>query len=126
MNLEIIKRIAGVCFAVSFAMAIVIFTGYGRQFISIMLARQLFLGSGIVAIFLNLISFQKGKHSPLYSLFFWGASIILFTGLVFRIFHWPGSMIILVAGIIAMGASFLVPSKRQEEVKEDKDLLDNF
>lgn len=126
MNLEIIKRVAGVCFALSFAMAIVIFTGYGRQIVPISLARQLFLVFGIVAIFLNLISFQKGKHSPLYSLFFWGASIILFAGLVFRIFHWPGAGLLLIAGIIAMGGSFLIPSKRKEELQEDEELLDNF
>lgn len=126
MNLEIIKRVAGICFALSFAMAIVIFTGYGRQIVPIFLARQLFLVFGIVAIFLNLISFQKGKHSPLYSLFFWGASIILFAGLVFRIFHWPGASLLLIAGIIAMGGSFLIPSKRKEELQEDEELLDNF
>lgn len=126
MNLEIVKKVAGIFFALAFAAAIVVFTGYGRQFVSISLARQLFLVFGLIAIFLNLITYQKGKHSPIYSLIFWGASIILFAGLVFKIFHWPGSTFILIAGLFAMGFSFLFPSKRKDEVHQDEELLDNF
>lgn len=107
-------------------MAIVVFTGYGRSFISPSSARIIFMISGAVAFFVNFASFQQGKHSPMYSLVFWGACILVFTGLMFKIQHWPYANYITIAGLILLTISFFLPSKRSDETGKDDELLDNF
>lgn len=121
-----LKRISGIAFALAFLMAIILFTGYGRSFISIEMARYLFFALGAIALFTNLISFQKGKHSPIYSFVFWAASILLFIGFIFKIQHWPYSTYIMLTGLGTLGVSFFIPSKRSNEIEKDEELLDNF
>jgi len=120
------KRISSIAFAIAFLAAIVLFTGYGSKYISMNVAQNIFIVAGAIGILLNLISFQDGKHSPLYSLLYWGASIVLFAGLVFRIQHWPFSSYILIGGMILLGTTFFVPTKRIDGKEKDEELLDNF
>ena len=122
----IMKRISSIAFAIAFLAAIVLFTGYGSKYISMNVAQNIFIVAGAIGILLNLISFQDGKHSPLYSLLYWGASIVLFAGLVFRIQHWPFSSYILIGGMILLGTTFFVPTKRIDGKEKDEELLDNF
>lgn len=121
-----LKRVSGIAFALAFIMAIVLFTGYGSSIIPISIAKYLFFGFGAVALFTNLITFQQGKHSPIYSFAFWSASILLFVGFIFRIMHWPYSTIIMIVGLSSLGLSFFIPSTRSTEVEKDDELLDNF
>lgn len=122
----IVKRISSVAFAIAFMAAIILFTGYGTKYISLTIAQNVFIGAGAIGILLNLVSFQQGKHAPMYSLLYWGSSIVLFIGLVFRIQHWPFSTYILIVGMVMLGSTFFIPSKRTETPEKDEELLDNF
>lgn len=121
-----LKRVSGIAFALAFIMAIVLFTGYGSSIIPINTAKYLFFAFGAIALFTNLISFQQGKHSPIYSFAFWSASILLFIGFIFKIMHWPYSTIIMIVGLSALGLTFFIPSTRSTEKEKDEELLDNF
>ena len=121
----IYKKISGFAFACAFAMAVILFTGYGREFIPINIAKVLFLIFGAIAFILNLISYKTGKHEKTFNLFYWIGSIVFFIGLAFRILHWPFSNLILLIGAGVLGISFLLPGKIKKQEKDD-DLLDNF
>lgn len=120
----LLKRIAGIAFTLSFTMAIVVFGGVGREYISVSLARTLFLIFGAAGIVLNLFSFQSGKQGTVFNFIFWVGSVVLFTGFTFRIMHWPMSFYIILAGLLILGVSFIIPAKEKEEKGED--LLDDF
>lgn len=122
----IMKRISSIAFALAFLMAIVLFTGMGREIVSVSIAKYLFILFGAIGLILNLVSFEQGKHSPIYNLVFWLSSILIFIGFVFKIQHWPFSTIILLVGITALGATFFIPSKKDETQQKDENLLDNF
>ncbi len=123
--LEIFKRIAGVAFAVSFLMAIVLFANIGREYISLITAKYVFIGAGAIALLFNLLSFESGKHNPLFSFVYWAGSLIVFTGLVFFIMRWPYAVYILVGGLIILGGSLLLSPNRKEVDKSSNDLLDS-
>lgn len=120
------KRISSIAFALAFLMAIVLFTGMGREIVSVSIAKYLFILFGAIGLILNLVSFEQGKHSPIYNLVFWLSSILIFIGFVFKIQHWPFSTIILLVGITALGATFFIPSKKDDTQQKDENLLDNF
>ena len=110
---------------IAFLMALVIFAGIGREYISIYTARIIFMISGAIGLVLNLFSFQSGKHSPIFNLLYWSGTIVTFIGLVFMQMHWPNGYYILVAGVMIIGASFVVPAGISESKEDQEDLLDN-
>lgn len=119
-----IKKIAGFCFIVAFSMAAIIYTR--SSIISYFLAKKIFLFSGIIALFLNLIAFKDDRNKPNFNFIFWVGSIILFTGLFFKINSWPFSSPIIYIGIAVTGVSFFYnPSLTNEESKDSSDILDN-
>jgi len=119
------KKISGIAFALSFLMAIVLFTGYGRAYVSIEMAKIIFLSSGAIALFMNILSYKTGKHEQTFNLFYWIGSIILFLGFAFKILYWPLASMIILIGALVLGVAFLLPNKVKKEQK-DEDLLDNF
>ena len=123
--LEIFKRIAGVAFALSFLMAIVLFADVGRQYISLITAKYTFFSAGAVALLFNLLSFESGKHNPVFSFVYWVGSLIVFTGLVFFIMRWPFGVYILTGGLVILGGSLLLSPNRKEMDKSSDDLLDS-
>ena len=123
--LEIFKRIAGVAFALSFLMAIVLFADVGRQYISLITAKYTFISAGAVALLFNLLSFESGKHNPVFSFVYWVGSLIVFTGLVFFIMRWPFGVYILTGGLVILGSSLLLSPNRKEMDKSSDDLLDS-
>ena len=123
--LEIFKRIAGVAFAISFLMAIVLFGNIGREYINPITAKYVFVGAGAIALLFNLLSFESGKHNPIFSFDYWAGSLIVFIGLVFSIMRWPFGMYILIGGLVILGGSLLLSPNRKEESKAKDDLLDN-
>lgn len=123
--LEIFKRIAGVAFALSFLMAIVLFADVGRQYISLITAKYTFISAGAVALLFNLLSFQSGKHNPIFSFVYWVGSLIVFTGLVFFIMRWPFGVYILTGGLVILGGSLLLSPNRKEMDKSSDDILDS-
>ena len=123
--LEIFKRIAGVAFALSFLMAIVLFADVGRQYISLITAKYTFFSAGAVALLFNLLSFESGKHNPVFSFVYWVGSLIVFTGLVFFIMRWPFGVYILTGGLVILGGSLLLSPNRKEMDKSSDNLLDS-
>lgn len=121
-----LKKIAGIAFGVAFLMAIVLFTGNGRAYISISTAKIIFIIAGAIGLFLNLLSFQSGKNGSIFSFFYWAGSLIVFLGLIFLIMHWPYGYYIVIAGMATLGISFILPEKLISEPKNDSDLLDDL
>lgn len=78
----IAKVISAICFALSFLVSIVLFTGHGAEFISPKNALIVFLITGGIALALNLASYKTGKHDPKVNFYFWLGSIIVFIVLV--------------------------------------------
>lgn len=124
-NMSIIRSVAGAAFGVSFLMAIFLFTNFGRGFISILTAKYIFIGSGAVGFFLNLLAFQTGKHHPVYNFIYWSGSIILFVGLVFTLMRWPYAIYIVIGGAIVLGVSFLLPAQLSDVKPKNPGLLDD-
>lgn len=121
----IFKRIAAICFAIAFLMAIVVFTGVGSDIIPRGIAKIIFLAAGAGGLVLNLLSFRYGKHDPGFNFLYWLGSIILFLGLVFIIMHWPFGYYILIAGLGTVGISFFVSPNIDGDKSDSNDLLDN-
>ena len=121
-----LKKIAGIAFGIAFLMAIVLFTGNGRSYISISTAKIIFIVSGAIGLFLNLLSFRTGKNGSVFSFFYWAGSLIVFLGLIFLLMHWPYSYYIVIAGMAVLGVSFILPEKLMAEPKNDSDLLDDL
>ena len=121
----ILKRIAAICFALSFIMAIALFTDLGSGIISRITARSFFLIFGAAALILNLLSFRYGKHPAGFNFLYWLGSIVVFIGLTFILFHWPYGYYIILAGMGTVGLSFFY-RPNLDDVQENDDLLDDF
>lgn len=124
-NMAKLKKIAGVSFAISFLMAIVLFTDIGRGIIPIKVATIIFIATGAVGLFLNLLTFQTGKHHPLYNFVYWSGSIVLFAGMIFLLMRWPYGYYIVIVGLVILGASFVLPSQLTDTKPKDSGLLDD-
>ena len=121
----IMKRIAGICFAVAFLMAIVLFTNYGREYVSYSTAKYTFMACGALGLFFNLLSFKSGKHSQLFNFLYWSGSIVLFAGLTFQLMCWPHALYIIIAGLAIIGVSFVLPESLVVKKDGNKDILDD-
>jgi hypothetical protein len=121
----ILKKIAGGMFVIAFAMAVLLFTSIGSDIVSKSTAKFLFLISGALAFLLNLISFRHGKHSAEFNLIFWIGSIFVFTGLVFKMMHWPYSTYILLGGLGIVGVSYVYNPSFEKDTDAENDLLDS-
>jgi hypothetical protein len=125
----LLKRIAAAAFVVAFAMAVVIFTGYGRNLIDIRTAQIVFIVSGAVALAFNLFSFQGGKHTPLFNLIYWTGSIVTFVGLVGMQFKVQYSKYIMIGGMVILGLSLVLPAKwitKMTSSERPNDVLDDL
>lgn len=123
----ILKRIASIAFALSFIMAINIFGGIGREYLSLQHARILFMVFGAIALLLNLLSFQTGKNSAVFNFLYWAGSIVAFIGLLFHQFHLPYSLVIIICGMGILGVSFVLPEGLERmENKKDDNVLDDL
>lgn len=120
-----LKRVASICFALAFLLALVLFTGYGSNYIPISLVKKLFIIVGGLGLFFNLLSFQTGKHNPLFSLIYWIGSTVLFVGLVFMMLHYPYAYVLIIGGMVILGISFFIPSVRSKNNPKNEDLLDS-
>lgn len=121
-----LKKISGIAFGVAFIMAIVLFTGNGRSYISISSAKLIFIVSGAVGLFLNLLGFKSGKSNIVFSFLYWAGSLITFFGLIFLIMRWPYGYYIVISGMVVLGISFVVPEKILDQGKNESDLLDDM
>lgn len=123
--LRILKRVGGLSFAIAFLLAINVFAGIGREYLSLGTARYLFLGFGGLGLILNLVTFQLGKYHPIYNLTFWGGSIVTFIGLILDLFYVRYSFYVLILGLIIVGISFILPKQFVDPKGSNPDLLDD-
>ena len=121
----LIKRIASVCFAIAFLMALVLFARVGTSYISIPTARIIFVVCGALALVLNLFSFQSGKHNPAFNFVFWLGSVVLFVGLIFQFMYWPYDKYIVIAGLGITGISFFLSPTLISGKSDNSDVLDD-
>ncbi len=121
----ILKRIAGICFGVSFLMAIVLFTNIGIGIFPKSIAKIIFLIVGASALLLNLLSFRFGKHDANFNFFYWLGSLIVFIGLAAMIMHWSYAFYIIIGGMTIVGVSFIYTPKIDGSTSEKNDLLDD-
>lgn len=121
----ILKRIAAICFGISFLMAIVLFTNIGANLIPKSIAKLVFLIVGASAILLNLLSFRFGKQDVNFNFFYWLGSLIVFIGLAAMIMHWPFAFYIIIGGMTIVGVSFIYNPKIDGSTSEKSDLLDD-
>ena len=122
----ILRKLSGIAFAIAFLMAIVLFTNTGREYISLSMAKYIFMISGAIGLFMNLLNFQSGKHTILFNFLYWSGSIVLFIGLTFILMHWPFGFYIVIAGGIIMGASFILPERLIQKKEVESDILDEL
>ncbi len=120
----IFKKIAGVCFALAFLAAIVLFTGIGSEWISMRTARTLFMVSGGVGMVLNLVAFRYGKHDAEFNLLYWLGSVVIFIGLLMMMLHWSFATYIVIIGAALTGFSFVYSPSIFNKEDEDDELLD--
>jgi archaellum biogenesis protein FlaJ (TadC family) len=123
--LQILKRVGGICFAIAFIMALPIFGRIGLEYISIPTARYLFIGFGALGLILNLVTFQTGRYQPLYNLTYWGGSIIVFAGLIMNLFRIQFAVFVMIAGLLIVGVSFVLPKRYVERKDSNPDILDD-
>ena len=117
------KNIAAICFAISFAMMILMYVH--STVIPYFIAKKIFLFCGIIALFFNLLSYKDEKNKSDFNLLFWIGTIILFLGLYFKIAHWPFSMKIIFIGIAVTGFSFFYSPTINTKKSDSADILDN-
>lgn len=122
---RILKGASAIAFALAFVMALNLFGEIGRSLIPLETARMIFIACGGIALVLNLITFQSGRFHPIYNLFYWMGSIVVFLGLVSMLMDWPYAKIILVAGMLIVGASFFLPKSLSEKKPVNSDILDD-
>ena len=120
-----LRKIAGGFFGLSFLMAVLLFTDFSVTFLTFYQAKMIFMISGALGLFLNLITFQTGKFHPIYNLLYWSGSIVLFIGMVFLLMRWPYGYYIIVSGLVITGTSFILPTRFIENAPKDSGLLDD-
>ena len=122
--MDTFKKIAAVAFIVSFIMGAMLVGKMGASYLSPITAKYIFIGSGAIALFFNLLSFDTGKNNPIFNFIYWIGSIVVFGGLVSLMMRWPYAMYTVIAGIALLGVSFLISPERKP--KENRtDILDN-
>jgi len=121
----IFQRIAAICFAIAFLMAIVMYTHIGSRFISESNARIIFLSLGGIGLLLNLLTFRLGKGDSNFNFFYWIGSVILFVGLAFMSMQKKYGFYIMIGGMIILGISFFYNPKIDDDDSSQNDLLDD-
>lgn len=105
-------------------MAIVVFTGYGSEFISRYYAKIGMILFGAIAILINLISFRfdsSSENNP----FFWVGSVGIFVGLILKMYQIHYNSILIIVGILISGFSyFFNPIGNKNYKDKDDELLD--
>jgi hypothetical protein len=122
-----IKKIAGLCFALSFVCMALLFvqspfiSDYKSQL------KTAFLIFGALAMLFNLISYNYSKKgNTLFNFLFWVGAIFIFFGIIFKMFHYPYRTILLMSGLFISAVSFIVSKFYKENKINDSDLIDQL
>ncbi len=121
----IVKYLSAICFVIAFLMALVLFGRIGHSLVSTHTAKNIFIVSGAIGIFLNLLAYKTEKTKRSYNFWFWLGNLIILKGLIFKLMHWPYSSIIIVVGLAITGISFFYSPKIETSHKQE-DLLDDL
>ena len=121
----IFKRIASVCFAIAFILAIAVFTNYLGDIISKQNAKYGIIVFGGIALLMNLLSFRFDKNTENNNPVFWVGSVLIFVGLILKMQNQILNQYILIAGLSIVGLSYFYNPFKKEEDTVDDDLLDN-
>lgn len=122
-----IKKIAGLCFALSFICMALLFVK--SSFVSDYRGelKTAFLIFGALAMLFNLISYNYSKKgNTLFNFLFWVGAIFIFFGIIFKMFHYPYRTILLMSGLFISAVSFIVSKFYKENKKNDSDLIDQL
>lgn len=120
----IFKRIASICFALAFILAIPVFTNVFSEFIPKVYAKYGIIIFGGIALLMNLLSFRFDEKSENNNPLFWMGTVLVFVGLIFKMQHLAYDQIILVGGLFVVGLSyFFNPFKKSDD--KDENLLDS-
>lgn len=119
----IYKRLSSILFALAFISAIGVFTNYFQPYVSRWLAKSLVLVFGAVALLVNVLAFrsEEGKNSG-YNIVFWIGAILVFGGLVMKLFNYPYFIFPIIPGLLIAGVSFFYNPFAKREKRDD--LLD--
>ncbi len=121
-----IKKIAGLCFALSFICMALLFvknpliSDYRTNL------KAAFLVFGALAMVFNLISYKNSKNgNTLFNFLFWLGATLIFFGIIFKMFHYAFYTLLILAGLFISASSFII-SKFFKEKKDDSDLVDQL
>lgn len=123
--MKIIRRLSQVLFALAFVLIFSVFFNVSIPFLT---QNQVFIGIillGALAQVLNLINAEDSKDNTTYTIVYWIGAIVVLIGLGFKLLHWPGALILIIAGLAILLFSLLMPKKKKKQT-DDSDILDNF
>jgi hypothetical protein len=125
--MEQIKKIAGLCFALSFICMALLFVkstfinDYRTEL------KTAFLIFGALAMVFNLISYNySNKGYTLFNFLFWVGAIFIFFGIIFKMFHYPYHTILILSGLFISASSFIISKFYKEGKNDDSDLVDQL
>jgi hypothetical protein len=122
-----IKKIAGLCFALSFICMALLFVKSTiiSDYRSVL--KTAFLIFGALAMVFNLISYNySNKGNTLFNFLFWVGAILIFFGIIFKMFHFPFQTLLILAGLFISAFSFIISKFYKENKKDDSDLVDQL
>jgi chromate transport protein ChrA len=122
-----IKKIAGLCFALSFICMALLFVKSTiiSDYRSVL--KTAFLIFGALAMVFNLISYNySNKGNTLFNFLFWIGAILIFFGIIFKMFHFPFQTLLILAGLFISAFSFIISKFYKENKKDDSDLVDQL
>jgi len=122
-----IKKIAGLCFALSFICMAFLFVNVSLFTENKALLKTAFLIFGALGLMFNLLSYnQEKKGTSLINFLFWLGAITIFFGIIFKMFHYPFHTVLLIGGIFISASSFIISKFYKEDEKDDSDLVDQL
>jgi len=125
--MEQIKKIAGLCFALSFICMALLFvkSSFVSEYKSQL--KTAFLIFGALAMVFNLISYNySNKGNTLFNFLFWVGAILIFFGIIFKMFHYPFYTLLILSGLFLSASSFIISKFYSEQKKDDSDLVDQL
>lgn len=120
-----IKKIAGLCFAFSFICMALLFVKSATVSEYRNYLKSAFLIFGALAMVFNLISFNNSNNgNTLFNFLFWVGAILIFFGIIFKMFLYPFYTPLILTGLLISASSFIVSKFYKENKKDSSDLID--
>jgi len=125
--MQLIKKIAGICFALSFLCMAFIFVKVDFFQTNKSIFKTAFLLFGAVGITLNLLSYNTSKNGNIiFNFLFWFGSILIFFGLIFKMLSYPFQNLLLISGISIVATSFILPKFYNSKKEKNSELIDQL